>query len=201
MSGPVTVYTIGHSTRGIEDFLKVLKAHGVNCLVDIRSYPQSRRHPHFGQEALTSSLAEAGVRYVWMKELGGRRRMAPSKSRTKGGVPGEKSPHSGVRAEGFRAYIEHLSTEEASQAIEQILALASTSWVALMCAEKNYHRCHRQFLADRLKSLGAKVLHIENEREPEEHNFHPLLIIREGTLLYPSKEIELPFETSPKSLP
>lgn len=102
------------------------------------------------------------------------------------------SLHSGIRAKAFRAYIEHLATREASEATDQILALARTCRVALMCAEKNYRRCHRQFLADRLKSLGVKVLHIEDEGPPEEHIDHPLLLIREGNLLYPSKEVELP---------
>ncbi|MFQ5912448.1 MAG: DUF488 family protein [Nitrospinota bacterium] len=192
------VFTVGHSTRPIEEFLRVLRAHGIDCLVDVRSYPQSRRHPHFERESLRASLEGAGIRYTWMKALGGRRRLKGSKVKASGkGHPSDESApgaslHSGIPSEGFRAYIEHLATPQASQAIDRIVALARMSRVALMCAERNFRLCHRQFLADRLKSLGAKVFHIEDVSPPEEHTCHPSLQVRGGDLRYPPKEMELP---------
>jgi uncharacterized protein (DUF488 family) len=120
-----TLYTIGHSTRSFEELVSALKAHGVETLVDIRAFPMSRRLPHFNRESLESELLKHGIRYVWMKALGGYRK-----------VTRKDSPHTALRNASFRNYADYTLTPEFAQAMDELLQLAAHSRTAYMCAER-----------------------------------------------------------------
>ncbi|HEY7616810.1 MAG TPA: DUF488 domain-containing protein [Terriglobales bacterium] len=144
------LYTIGHSTRKIEELIEALSAHSIETLVDIRAFPMSRRLPHFNREALEKSLAEAGIRYVWMKELGGRRKKIR-----------EDSPNIALRNESFRNYADYMLTDEFQHAAAGLLELAEQSRTAYMCAERVYFHCHRMLVSDWLVAHGHEVRHID----------------------------------------
>ena len=145
-----TLYTIGHSTRTLDELVEVLRAHSIQTLVDIRSLPMSRRLPHFNRESLGTTLPEAGIPYVWMKELGGRRKKIR-----------DDSPHIALRSPSFRNYADYMLTEEFRTAIAGLIALADQSPTAYMCAERVYFRCHRMMVSDWLLGHGHQVLHID----------------------------------------
>jgi len=132
-----TLYTIGHSTRTLDELLEVLRAHSIRTLVDIRSLPMSRRLPHFNRESLEKTLPEAGIRYVWMKELGGRRKKIR-----------DDSPHLALRSPSFRNYADYMLTEEFRDAVAALIKLGDQSPTAYMCAERVYFRCHRMMVSD-----------------------------------------------------
>src|ERR1051325_8089045 len=133
---PGVVHTIGHSTRSFEEFLALLKPHEIDCVVDVRRWPASRRYPHFGREALQRSLNEAGIDYVWRGDLGGFRK------------PAADSPNTGWKVGGFRAYPDLMLTDEFRAMLKQLEALAGSRRISLMCAEAVPWRCHRQLLSD-----------------------------------------------------
>ena len=122
-----TLYTIGHSTRTFEEFLEVLRAHAIRTVVDIRSFPMSRRLPHFNRESLLTALPDAGMAYVWSQELGGRRKKIR-----------DDSPHLAIRSASFRNYADYMLTPQFEDAIAGLLQLADQSRTAYMCAEKLY---------------------------------------------------------------
>src|SRR5436305_14014871 len=138
-----TLYTIGHSTRSIDELVEALQAHSIATLVDIRSFPVSRRLPHFNREALEKSLPAAGIQYVWMKDLGGRRKKIR-----------EDSPHFALRSPSFRNYADYMLTAEFRGAIASLIELAEQSPTAYMCAERVYFRCHRMMVSDWLVGHG-----------------------------------------------
>jgi len=145
-----TVYTIGHSTQSWEAFIERLRGAGIGILADVRSFPGSRRYPHFNQEALVERLPEAGIEYVWLKDLGGRR----------GSTLGEASPHVGLRHPSFRNYADHMLTPRFREGITALLEHARRAPTAIMCAEAVYWRCHRRLVSDYLLAGGAIVQHI-----------------------------------------
>jgi uncharacterized protein (DUF488 family) len=169
-----TIYTIGHSTRTLEELLAVLKAHSIATLVDIRAFPVSRRLPHFNREALEHSLAETGIGYVWKKELGGRRR----KSRA-------DSPNTALRSQGFRNYADHMLTEEFAAAAQAVVALAEHKPTAIMCAERLFFRCHRMLVSDYLTLHGHAVLHIEDTAPAKLHKLTAEVRLVDGRVIYP----------------
>ncbi|HYB42577.1 MAG TPA: DUF488 domain-containing protein [Candidatus Methylomirabilis sp.] len=142
------VHTVGHSTRSTEAFLALLAAHAIGCVVDVRRWPASRRHPHFGRESLTASLASAGVEYVWREDLGGDR------------APGPDSPNTAWRTGAFRAYADFMLTPAFAAAVADLELLAARRRIAVMCAEAVPWRCHRQLLADAFWVRGWPVRHI-----------------------------------------
>ena len=144
------LYTIGHSTRTIEELIAALQAHQIRALVDIRAFPMSRRLPQFNREALETSLREAGIRYVWMQALGGYRK----KTR-------DESPHIALRNPSFRNYADYMLTPEFEQAMAELIALAEDGPTAYMCAERVYFRCHRMLVSDWLVAHGHEVRHID----------------------------------------
>ena len=154
-----TLYTIGHSTRTLDEFLEALQAHSIQTLVDIRSFPMSRRLPHFNRESLEKTLPEAGIRYVWMKELGGRRKKIR-----------DDSPHLALRSPSFRNYADYMLTEEFRAAIADLIKLANEGPTAYMCAERVYFRCHRMMVSDWLVGHGHQVLHIDGTAPAKPHN-------------------------------
>jgi uncharacterized protein (DUF488 family) len=153
-----TFYTIGHSTRTLEELVEVLQAHSIQTLVDIRSFPMSKRLPHFNRESLVESLPAGGIRYLWMKELGGRRKKIR-----------DDSPNVGLRNASFRNYADYMLTEDFERAIAELVRIAEHSRTAYMCAERVYFKCHRMLVSDWLVMHGHQVLHIDGAKPPRCH--------------------------------
>jgi uncharacterized protein (DUF488 family) len=153
-----TLYTIGHSTRELEELIAALQAHSIQTLVDIRSFPMSRRLPHFNREALEKNLREAGIRYVWLKELGGRRKKIR-----------DDSPNVALRNDSFRNYADYMLTEDFQRGIGELIELAGQSRTAYMCAERIYFRCHRMLVSDWLAAHGHDVFHIDGSGPVKKH--------------------------------
>jgi uncharacterized protein (DUF488 family) len=168
-----TLYTIGHSTRTLEEFLAALRAHSIQILVDIRSYPASRRLPHFSRESLEHVLPQAGIRYVWMKGLGGRRKKIR-----------EDSPNVALRNESFRNYADYMLTADFESAIRELLNFATSAGTAYMCAESVYFRCHRMLVSDWLVAHGHGVLHIEGVGPLRPHQLMKEARLIDGQLIY-----------------
>ena len=169
-----TIYTIGHSTRTIEEFIALLDAQGVDLLVDIRRFPGSKRYPHFGREELPRHLETQGIGYLHEEVLGGRRDPRPD------------SVHGGWRNAQFRGYADHMDTPEFQAALDRLIDRAATRTQVLMCAEAVPWRCHRQLTADALVGRGAAVLDIINPGPPTEHKLHKAARLRDdGTVWYP----------------
>jgi uncharacterized protein (DUF488 family) len=168
-----TLYTIGHSTRTWDEFLEVLKAASVETLADIRSFPMSRRLPHFNRESLERTLPEAGIRYAWLKALGGRRPKLL-----------DNSPNVALRNDSFRNYADYMLTSAFHSGIGELIALAEASRTAYMCAERLYFRCHRMLVSDWLVAHGHEVLHIDGAGLAKRHELMPEARIVEGQLIY-----------------
>ena len=168
-----TVYTIGHSTRTIEELIAALRAHQIQILVDIRAFPTSRRLPQFNRESLEKSLPAAGIRYVWMKALGGYRKKIL-----------EESPNVALRSAGFRNYADYMLTAEFEQSVADLIALAENSRMAYMCAERAYFRCHRMLVSDWLVAHGHEVLHIDAEGPVRRHGLTTEARMVDGQLIY-----------------
>jgi uncharacterized protein (DUF488 family) len=170
-----TIFTIGHSTRDLADFSRVLQAHQVRLLEDIRAYPASRRYPHFNRENLELWLPEIGCDYVWEKDLGGRRKKQ---------MPRDESPHVALRNDSFRNYADYMLTPQFQQAGERLVERAGQKRTAIMCAEALYFRCHRMLVSDYLTSQGHTVLHILDETPPKQHALSQDARIVDGKLVY-----------------
>ena len=168
-----TLYTIGHSTRTLEELIAVLRTHKIETLVDIRTYPMSRRLPHFNRESLEKALPEVGIQYVWMKELGGRRKKSL-----------EESPNVALRNASFRNYADYMLTPEFERAAAELVQLAERSRTAYMCAERLYFRCHRMMVSDWLVAHGHEVLHIDDEKPPKPHTLTAEARMVDGKLIY-----------------
>ncbi len=169
-----TVYTIGHSTRTFDELVQALRGHGTSTLVDVRSFPMSRRLPHFNRETLEAELPSRGITYVWMKELGGRRKKI-----------GNDSPNLALRNDSFRNYADYMMTDEFAEGIERLLALAVAGKTAYMCAERMYFQCHRMLISDYLAAHGHTVLHIDDEKRPlREHRMMAEGRLVDGKLVY-----------------
>ena len=145
---PARLYTIGHSTRTLEEFIELLKREGVTHLVDVRAFPTSARYPHFNQTNLADSLATEGIRYSHFPALGGRRKVRRDSRNTL------------WRNAGFRGYADYMETREFSEALDDLLALASRESTAIMCAEAVPWRCHRSLISDAALGRGVKVYHM-----------------------------------------
>jgi uncharacterized protein (DUF488 family) len=169
----VTIYSVGHGNRTFEELAEALRAHGVRRLADVRSFPGSRRHPHFGRESLERTLPAAGIEYIWMKALGGRRKVRPDSSNT------------AWRVEGFRAYADYMETSEFAAAIDELIRLAREQPTAYMCAERLWWQCHRRLLSDALAVRGHEVVHILDAAKAEPHKLTEFLRMQDGHLLYP----------------
>ena len=167
------LYTIGHSTRTLDKLLSALRAHDIQTLVDIRAFPVSRRLPHFNRESLEQSLEQCKIRSVWMKELGGYRKKTL-----------DNSPNLALRNQSFRNYADYMLTDEFHEAITRLLALASESRTAYMCAERLYFHCHRMLVSDWLVAHGHEVLHIDAEGAPRPHQLTAEATMVGNQLLY-----------------
>jgi uncharacterized protein (DUF488 family) len=167
------LYTIGHSTRTIDELIAALAAHQIQTLVDIRAFPMSRRLPQFNRDSLEQSMPAAGIHYVWMKALGGYRKKIL-----------EESPNIALRNPSFRNYADYMLMPEFEQAMSEILALAASSRTAYMCAERPYFRCHRMLVSDWLVAHGHEVLHIDAQGPAKPHTLTAEARVVDGRLIY-----------------
>ena len=170
-----TIFTLGHSTRDLAAFSRVLQMHEIRLLEDIRAFPMSRRHPHFNRQHLELWLPEIGCDYGWEKDLGGRR----SKQ-----MPADQSPNIALRNPSFRNYADYMLSEKFQQAIERLLANAGKGNTAIMCAEQLFFRCHRMLVSDYLLARGHTVLHILDEKPPKPHVLTKEARMVDGRLVY-----------------
>jgi uncharacterized protein (DUF488 family) len=170
----VTVLTVGQSTRTLEQFLELLKAHGVQRVVDVRTVPKSRRNPQFGQDALPGSLGQAGIGYTHMPALGGLRRARPD------------SPNLGWRNASFRGYADHMQTPQFAQALQEVIDLAGKERIALMCAEAVPWRCHRSLIADALLVRGIAAEDIASPTRRSPHRLTPFARVQGTGITYPA---------------
>ena len=171
-----TVWTVGHSTRPIEQLLAVLRAHDIELVVDVRRFPGSRRLPQYAAPALEAALDAHGIAYTWLAALGGRRRPDPA------------SVNLGWRHPAFRAYADHVATEEFAAGLFELTMLASGARTAVMCAEVLWWRCHRRLIADVLTALGARVLHVRDEHAAEAHRLAAPARLVGGRLTYAAED-------------
>jgi uncharacterized protein (DUF488 family) len=167
------IWTIGHSTRKIDDFLALLEENGIKLVADVRMFPGSKRYPQFGREALAQSLSERGIRYEHFRELGGRRKAKPD------------SKNTAWRNEMFRGYADYMETKDYQKGVERLLELVEKSGpTAIMCAEAVWWRCHRSLISDYLKARGVEVVHILDRGKVEPHPFMSAAKIVDGELSY-----------------
>ena len=167
-----SVLTIGHSTRSLDEFIEILKSFQIEILVDVRSFPGSRRYPHFNREALQGPLGASGIDYIHLPELGGRRRPLPD------------SLNMAWRNKSFRGYADYMETDEFRDGIDQLLSLASNRRTVIMCSEAVWWRCHRSMISDYLKAKGVDVIHILAAGKSEAHPYTSAARIVNGELSY-----------------
>lgn len=172
-----TIWTIGHSTHPFDEFTQMLDAFSIKTLVDIRTFPGSRRYPHFNKEALEASLPQHGIRYIHMPDLGGRRK------------PVKNSHNTAWKNESFRGYADYMETPEFKQAIKRLESIANENNTAYMCSEAVWWSCHRSLVSDCLKIKGWTVLHIMSENKTQEHPYTSPARVIDGKLSYRSNEL------------
>jgi uncharacterized protein (DUF488 family) len=162
------VWTIGHSTRTADEFISLLRPQEIDRLADIRTIPQSRRHPHFGRDALSARLAAEGVQYRHFKDLGGLRK------------PRADSVNGAWKNQAFRGYADHMETAEFAASVDELLAFGAGGRVAVMCAEAVWWRCHRMLLSDALVARAIDVQHILGAASVQPHRLTPFAQIQDG---------------------
>ena len=168
----LVVWTIGHSTRSLPEFIALLGAHGIECLADVRRYPGSRAYPHFNADALARSLPDAHIAYQPFLDLGGRR---PTSSASRNGV---------WRNASFRGYADFMETDAFEAAFSRLCEQARRRPTALMCSEAVWWRCHRALISDALKARGATVLHVMDTGKVVEHPYTAPARVRNGAVHY-----------------
>jgi uncharacterized protein (DUF488 family) len=173
-----TIYTIGHSTRTLDELIESLRAHNIRTLVDIRAFPASRRLPHFNRESLEVTLPQAAIDYIWKKEMGGRRRKLLA-----------ESPNTGLRNDSFRNYADYMLTPEFQCAAEDVRQLAIAAPTAYMCAERVYFHCHRMLVSDYYVAHGNQVLHIDATGPARPHKLTREAHLVDGQLIYNAEQL------------
>jgi uncharacterized protein (DUF488 family) len=171
--GSICLYTIGHSTRSLDEFLDILKTFGIGSVVDVRTIPKSRHNPHFNGEALKMSLEEQGIDYIQMKELGGLRRAA------------KESVNTAWRNASFRGFADYMQTPDFGRAIEGLLNIAIRRTTVIMCAEAVPWRCHRYLIADALILRKVDVKHILSPKNYRCHELTQSARVQEMRITYP----------------
>jgi uncharacterized protein (DUF488 family) len=169
---PLTLWTIGHSTHPIEQFLELLKFHGIEQIADVRAWPSSRRYPQFNAVSLRATLDHAGISYHHLPELGGRRKSLPDSANT------------AWRNDSFRGYADHMRTPEFHSGLQRLLSLATQARTAIMCAEALWWRCHRALISDALKASGHRVEHIMGAMVTTPHPYTSAASLVNGKLSY-----------------
>jgi uncharacterized protein (DUF488 family) len=174
-----SVFTVGHSTHELGRFVSLLERHGVERLVDVRKFPGSRRMPHFSADALSRSLPEREIAYEHLGALGGFRKPAPD------------SPNGGWEVRAFQGYADHMETPEFQAALERLMGWARERRTAIMCAEAQWHRCHRRLVSDALLVRGFEVCHIRSDGRLQRHELTPFAVVEGERLTYPPQQAEL----------
>jgi len=169
------IWTIGHSTHTLDEFVAMTKSFHIELIIDIRSYPGSRRYPYFNKEALQISLPENNLKYIHIKDLGGRRKVQTD------------SVNTGWRHAAFRGYADYMETEAFKNAIRELECFAHKERTAYMCSEALWWRCHRSLVSDYLKVQGWTVMHIREKVKAQEHPFTSPAEIVDGKLHYKKK--------------
>ena len=169
----MTVLTVGHSTRALEELIALLKQNQVAELWDVRTVPGSRRVPHFSAASLAAELPRHGIAYRHVKELGGLRKPRPDSANT------------AWRNQAFRGYADYMQTPEFAAALEELVAAQEGRRLAVMCAEAVPWRCHRSLLADALLARGVEVLDIIDEHPPKPHRMTSFAVVAEDRVTYP----------------
>lgn len=172
------LFTIGHSTRSLDELVAALRAHEVERLVDIRSFPMSRKWPQFNRDNLERELPNNGIEYVWMKALGGRRKKIR-----------QDSPNTALRSDSFRNYADYMLTPEFRAAVAELVRLSEQKPTAYMCAERVYFRCHRMMVSDYLAAHGHTVLHIDATGPARPHKLMEVARMVNGELIYNGGEL------------
>ncbi len=170
---PNVLWTIGHSTRPIDEFISLLNAHGIRQLIDVRTIPRSRHNPQFNTDTLPKSLQHEGLLYEHMPRLGGLRRAR------------KDSINMGWRNASFRGYADYMQTEQFREALEELMAYGRHKKVAVMCAESMPWRCHRSLIADALMMRGWEIRHIMSETTADRHQLTPFAVVENDRLYYP----------------
>ena len=173
------VLTVGHSTRAIEDFLKILRAHGVERLLDVRTVPKSRYNPQFETTALAESLRGAGIEYRHMPGLGGLRHAR------------KDSTNTGWRNDSFRGYADYMQTAEFEKNLDELIAAAEEKRTVVMCAEAVPWRCHRSLIADALLARGIRAEHILSETDRKPHSLTSFAKVNGNRVTYPPDSLTL----------
>jgi uncharacterized protein (DUF488 family) len=182
---PKVVLTIGHSTHTIEAFVELLRAHGVERLVDVRTIPRSRRNPQFNRETLPAALRKARIGYRHMKSLGGLRHAR------------RDSPNTAWRNDSFRGYADYMLEPEFAEALDRLIDLAAEKRTAVMCAEAVPWRCHRSMIADALLARGIPVEHILSVNRAEPHRLTDFARVEGERITYPGEPLLPGMETEP----
>ncbi len=167
-----TLYTVGHSTHTLEDFVALLQSFSIEQVVDVRRFPGSRKFPQFNKEALEKSLPENNIIYHHLEALGGRRKTKPD------------SKNTSWRNDSFKGYADYMDTADFKSGVEVLLQLALKTKIAIMCSEALWWRCHRSMISDYFKAKGWKVMHIMGEKKEQEHPFTQPAKIVDGKLTY-----------------
>jgi uncharacterized protein (DUF488 family) len=170
----LTVFTIGHSTRTWEAFLELLRAHGIERVVDVRSIPKSRHNPQFNRETLSAKLRRARISYVHLRGLGGLRHAR------------RDSPNMGWRNTSFRGFADYMQTPEFERGLQRLIKLAKKKKTAIMCAEAVPWRCHRSLIADALTVRGIHAAHIISGKRVQVHALIPFGRVRGDRITYPA---------------
>jgi uncharacterized protein (DUF488 family) len=172
-----TIYTVGHSTRSLDELVAMLAAHGVRAVADVRRFAGSRRLPQFNAENLAAELPKRGVAYLPFPLLGGRRKPEPG-----------TTLNAGWRSASFRAYADYMQTPPFSEALDRLIVAARERPTAMMCAEAVPWRCHRSLIADALLVRGWTVLDIMSATKANEHQLRPFAKVRGTVVTYPPEE-------------
>lgn len=176
---PATIWTLGHSTRTLEEFLALLGEYGIEVIADVRRFPGSRRYPHFASEAMTKSLPEHNIAYQWIPKLGGRRKVQPD------------SPNTAWRNASLQGYADYTATAEFAEGLAELLKLAATKRTAMMYAEALWWRCPRSIVSDVLKLRGIEVIHIIDPTHTTVHPYTSAARVVDGQLSYAGTQGEL----------
>lgn len=167
-----TIWTIGHSTRSLEELVAMLRSFEIKVLVDVRHFPGSRKYPHFNKESLEVTLPEHNIQYVHLKSLGGRRKVHPN------------SRNTAWKNDAFRGYADYMETDAFEKGITELVNIASRQRTAYMCSEAVWWRCHRSMISDYLKVRGWKVMHIMDVGKAQEHPYTSPARVVNGKLTY-----------------
>jgi uncharacterized protein (DUF488 family) len=172
----MTLFTIGHSTHSLDDFVAMLRAHGVERLVDVRTVPRSKHNPQFNRDTFSESLHNRHFSYRHLKVLGGLRH------------PRRDSINTAWRNDSFRGYADYMQTPEFEEGLEQLIELAEEKPTAIMCAESVPWRCHRSLIADALIARGHEVCDIMSETSAKPHKLNPMAKVRAKRVTYPGQQ-------------